>query len=294
MNLVLNTFGTALNRDNEGFVVTQQQIRQRIPADDLKSIHISNGANITSDAVLLAIEKEIEIIFVDKQGHPQGRIWSSKYGSISTIRKGQLQFVQSEHAVQMYIMMGKNETAVEVLRPFAQKQESSFWIWAMLADMHTEIKDKMMFYCKAILCKSKDEMLVKIRQQAGIFMFRNGHPALGKNLIEQARQTRIKNNWKIPNDICQLTQDSLYKQTTIETENKFVHQQAFLAEQFIYGKMKEITVMITKIDNNRHLIYALTEKLEEKRFRIPITGNIIWKEHLPALLLQKTVAAIIK
>ena len=36
MNLVLNTFWTALNRDNEGFVVTQQQMRQRIPTEDLR------------------------------------------------------------------------------------------------------------------------------------------------------------------------------------------------------------------------------------------------------------------
>lgn len=100
MQLVLSTFGTSLNRDNEGFVVTQQQMRQRLPADDISSIQISNGASITSDAVLLAIEKEIEIIFVDKQGKPQGRIWSPKYGSISTIRKGQLAFTQSRYATR--------------------------------------------------------------------------------------------------------------------------------------------------------------------------------------------------
>ena len=100
MQIVLNTFGTMLNRDNEGFVVTQQEMRQRIPADDVDSIQISNGASITSDAVLLAIEKEIQIIFVDKSGSPKGRIWSPKYGSISTIRKGQLSFVQSSQAVR--------------------------------------------------------------------------------------------------------------------------------------------------------------------------------------------------
>ena len=100
MQLVLNTFGTMLNRDNEGFVVTQQQIKQRIPADDVQSICVSNGASVTSDAVLLAIEKEIEILFVNKHGYPQGRIWSPKFGSISTIRKGQLFFTQSKHAVR--------------------------------------------------------------------------------------------------------------------------------------------------------------------------------------------------
>jgi len=99
MELVLSTFGTMLNRDNEGFVVTQNHQRQRIPADDVSVIQISNAASITSDAVLLAMEKEIQVIFVDRQGRPQGRIWSPRYGSISTIRKGQLNFTYSHAAV---------------------------------------------------------------------------------------------------------------------------------------------------------------------------------------------------
>ena len=98
MELVLSTYGTMLNRDNEGFVVTQNGPRQRIPADDLTLIQISKAASITSDAVLLAIEKEIEVVFVDKAGKPQGRIWSPKYGSVSNIRKGQLRFSQSGEA----------------------------------------------------------------------------------------------------------------------------------------------------------------------------------------------------
>lgn len=99
MELVLNTFGTSLSRDNEGFVITHQDGRQRVPADGIKSIQISRGAQITSDAVILAIEKEIEVIFMDKGGNPIGRIWSPKYGSVSTIRKGQLTFTFSKDAV---------------------------------------------------------------------------------------------------------------------------------------------------------------------------------------------------
>lgn len=48
---------------------------------------------------MLAIEHEIEVMFMDKTGKPIGRIWSPKYGSISTIRKGQLNFIYSHNAV---------------------------------------------------------------------------------------------------------------------------------------------------------------------------------------------------
>lgn len=100
MELILNTFGVSLNRDNEGFVINTRDGKQRIPAVGIDSIQISRGAQITSDAVMLAIEKEIEVMFMDKTGKPIGRIWSPRYGSISTIRKGQLNFTYSHNAVE--------------------------------------------------------------------------------------------------------------------------------------------------------------------------------------------------
>lgn len=100
MELVISTFGTSLNRDNEGFVITTTEGRQRIPAEGITSIQISRGAQISSDAVMLAMEREIEVLFMDKNGNVTGRIWSPKYGSVSTIRKGQLNFSFSPDAIQ--------------------------------------------------------------------------------------------------------------------------------------------------------------------------------------------------
>ena len=99
MQLVLNTYGISLNRDNEGFVISSSEGRQRIPVSAVKSIQIGKGAQITSDAVMLAVENEIEIIFMDRGGNPIGRVWSPRYGSISTIRKGQVNFTFSKDAV---------------------------------------------------------------------------------------------------------------------------------------------------------------------------------------------------
>lgn len=100
MELIISTFGTSLNRENEGFVITTTEGRQRIPAEGITSIQISRGAQISSDAVMLAMEKEIEVLFMDKNGNVTGRIWSPKYGSVSTIRKGQLNFSFSTEAIR--------------------------------------------------------------------------------------------------------------------------------------------------------------------------------------------------
>ena len=48
MELVLNTFGTSLNRDNEGFVVTHKDGRQRIPPLPRKYVSVSDAGYVTS------------------------------------------------------------------------------------------------------------------------------------------------------------------------------------------------------------------------------------------------------
>lgn len=100
MDLILNTFGTSLSRDHQNFLINHKDGKQRLPVAGLKSIQISKGAQITSDAVLLAIENEIEILFLNNTGEPIGRVWSNKYGSISTIRKGQVNFTFSKDAIE--------------------------------------------------------------------------------------------------------------------------------------------------------------------------------------------------
>ncbi len=87
MNLILNTFGTSLVVDMGSFAVLHKEGKQRIAPDAVKSISVSKGARISSDAALLAVENQIDVLFVDGTGTPGGRLWSVRYGSISTIRR---------------------------------------------------------------------------------------------------------------------------------------------------------------------------------------------------------------
>lgn len=99
MELILNSFGTSLQRENELFVISHKDGVQKIHPSQVKFISVSKGARISSDAVLLAIENEIDVLFIDKTGVPQGRVWSVKYGSISTIRRKQADFIFEKKAV---------------------------------------------------------------------------------------------------------------------------------------------------------------------------------------------------
>lgn len=100
MDLILNTFGTSLSKEGNNFLILHKDGEQRVSPEKLKTISISKGASVTSDAALLAIENGIDILFVDNTGNPVGRLWSVKYGSISTIRRKQLDFTFSSGAVE--------------------------------------------------------------------------------------------------------------------------------------------------------------------------------------------------
>ena len=98
MDIILNTFGVSINCEKGCFVIRNREGEQKIPVEGIKTIVLCKGAQITTDAIFLAIENEIDILFNDRSGKPAGRIWSPKYGSISTIRKGQLNFIHTKEA----------------------------------------------------------------------------------------------------------------------------------------------------------------------------------------------------
>ena len=120
MHLVLNTFGSGLQVDNGLFLVKSKEGSKKLPPEKVRSISISKGAKISSNAALLAIEYEIGVMFVDRTGTPAGRVWSVKYGSISTIRKQQLNFSRSEQAVTWikYIVTEKMDNQIALLLSF--------------------------------------------------------------------------------------------------------------------------------------------------------------------------------
>ncbi len=100
MHIVLNSFGTSLKKENGLFQITTPDGNQSFAPKEIKTISISKGARISSDAVLLAIENQIDVLFIDGLGMPQGRVWSIKYGSISDIRQKQIEFLYSPKCLE--------------------------------------------------------------------------------------------------------------------------------------------------------------------------------------------------
>jgi len=95
MQLVINTRGAYLKKEKNCFLVKNEDKSMEISADKVDSILISTSATITTDAIEFAVENNIDIVFLDFNGNPFGRVWHSKLGSTTLIRRRQLEAERS-------------------------------------------------------------------------------------------------------------------------------------------------------------------------------------------------------
>ena len=127
MQLILNKTGIKLSIDEGMFKINAGDDLKRIPVTKINSIILHKSASITTDAVLTAIENEIDVMFMDRVGKPKGRIWSHKYGSISTIRKNQVEFAGSEKGTKWIIenLKNKMDNQVAILLTLGKADKST-------------------------------------------------------------------------------------------------------------------------------------------------------------------------
>ena len=105
MDLYINSYGTYLHKVGEMFELEAEldgkKIKQKISPLKIKSIIISTSARITTDAIKLAVENNIDIVMLDDFGNPYGRFWHSKFGSTAYIRRKQIEKFESLEGLEL-------------------------------------------------------------------------------------------------------------------------------------------------------------------------------------------------
>lgn len=91
MQLVINTYGSYLRKNGDCFLIKNEDKVYEISVKKVDSIMITTSAYLSTDALKLAIENNIDVIFLDEFGDPYGRVWHSKLGSTVLIRRKQLE-----------------------------------------------------------------------------------------------------------------------------------------------------------------------------------------------------------
>lgn len=113
MELFVDTYGAYLHVKDQLFEIKTTQngepVKHTFAAAKVSSIRLGTGTALSSEAVRLAITHNIDILFVERDGSPIGRVWHSKLGSTTKIRKSQL-------------VCSMNSRGVEVVKDFVGRK----------------------------------------------------------------------------------------------------------------------------------------------------------------------------
>ena len=117
MQLVLDTKGLKLLKKRNTFLIEPPDGRgqpRTISPKKLTSIAVTQECLISSDAVVLAIKNEIPILFFDRIGKAQARLWSPYFQSIATLRRMQIRFCEAPAAADWMVRLFELKTGEQV------------------------------------------------------------------------------------------------------------------------------------------------------------------------------------
>jgi CRISPR-associated protein Cas1 len=95
MIIEVTTHGSRIRRRRERFLIEQKPVEgkkkkyEEIPAEKVDSIIVTANAMISTQAVKLCIEKQIQLVLANYSGMPFARMWTSTPGRATEIRRKQ-------------------------------------------------------------------------------------------------------------------------------------------------------------------------------------------------------------
>lgn len=101
MQLVINTRGSYLRKKGNCFLVKKEDEVFEVSANKVDSILITTSAFLSTDAIKFAVDNNIDVVFLDYFGEPYGRVWHSKLGSTTLIRRRQLELYEKKEGLNL-------------------------------------------------------------------------------------------------------------------------------------------------------------------------------------------------
>lgn len=193
MQIHINTYGSYLHIKDQMFEIKLPDNRgiHHFAAHKIKSIWLSKGIALSTEAVFLAVKNNIDMIFLEWDGHPIGRIWHSKLGSTTLIRKKQLEASLDNRALK-YIcdwLVKKLENQIDFLKDLKKHRMEQESLFESNSGKILEFKSKI----KNIKAQSLDQIADQLRAwegNAGKYYFSTLSDILPRQYQFNGRSTR--------------------------------------------------------------------------------------------------------
>jgi len=87
MIVEVSTHGSIVKRNHDQLIIKNSEEKTEIPAEKVDAIIISSNSLISTGAIRLCLEKEIQMIISEWSGRPIARLWASTPGKSTEIRR---------------------------------------------------------------------------------------------------------------------------------------------------------------------------------------------------------------
>jgi hypothetical protein len=168
---------------------------------------------------------------------------------------------------KLLLALGDKEHMLSALLPFAKKKQNDFWVWTILAEalaFSPEPDQVFACYCKALSCKSPEEMLVSLRQKMARELIYKGFLIEAKTEIEILLEARTKHGFKIPDEVQIWQNEEWYINTQAgKNNNEFYKKYIHIAESILFNDVPEELVFVEFVNRDKK---ALNFIASEKKF----------------------------
>ncbi|HIW10863.1 MAG TPA: hypothetical protein H9888_05095 [Candidatus Rikenella faecigallinarum] len=151
---------------------------------------------------------------------------------------------------KLLLAAGESQQVSDLLLPFVRSKSHDFWVWQVLGEAF-EGKDRelaLSCYCRGLLCKAGDEMVVNLRESAARLMLAAGDAAAARYELERAAAARQATWNKASKALEAARSEAWFARTTPATDNRaYYTAHAERAEELLFASDAE-PVLITYVN----------------------------------------------
>src|ERR1700679_388325 len=116
MDLLIDTYGTRIGASGERIVLSfpKNEEKKEYPIRRVDKIVILRPASLTTNAVQLALEHDVDIVYLGAFGKPVGRIFSSEPKGLASLRNAQLEVSNSDKSFDLARAFVKGKCANQI------------------------------------------------------------------------------------------------------------------------------------------------------------------------------------
>jgi hypothetical protein len=157
---------------------------------------------------------------------------------------------------KLLFALGDKENMIKTLLPFAKKKRNDFWVWEILAEAFSSDPEKVFAcYCKALSCKSPEEMLVNLRQKMADLLLERKQYNEAKTEIKLLIEARNKQGYKIPQQVNTWALQDWHKNARAGRNNYQLYQKyTNLADALLYADIQIVTVIVEFVNRDKKML----------------------------------------